>query len=515
MKLLATLLLLSLSVTALAAPVRVSNGRLTEYPDRTQVVFDLSGPVQAHHFMLDDPPRLVVDLQGARRDAGLKSLNLRSGHVRAVRTGVRQQSDLRLVLDLVGAGLYQVFHIPPDARGGHRLVVDVHPPAGLSPVGPAGTLSTPKAQKTAWVPVRRDIVIAIDPGHGGKDPGAIGPRGTREKDVVLAVARHLKTLVDREPGMRAVLTRSNDRYLGLKERINIARKHDADLFLSIHADAAEHARPRGSSVYILSNGRATSEAARLLADRENAADKLGSVRLLEDDYIDRVVLDMQQDANLEASLYLAEQVLDRLKGLGGLFKRRVERASFAVLTSPVMPSILVETAFITTPEEENKLRSAAYQRQLAESIMAGIRGYFRKRPAQELIVVEAPEAPLAPPPGASVAAAPARAVAPAPVAAPRPLPDPAPVSTPPPLVLTATPMAAPDPVPAPRVIRTTAPPPRPKQVHVIQRGESLAQIAASYGISLPALRSVNGLPDNQLRMPAGTRLTIPLLARGG
>ncbi len=507
MKLLVLLLLLSLSVTALAVPVQVSNGRLMEYSDRTQVVFDLSGPAQAHHFMLDNPPRLVVDLQDARRDTALKSLSLRSGHVRAVRTGVREQSDLRVVLDLVGTGRYQVFNAPPDARGGHRLVVEVYPPAGQPPARLAGANAASKAQKTVWVPVSRDIVIAIDPGHGGKDPGAVGPRGTREKSVVLAVARHLKTLVDQEPGMRAVLTRHSDRYLGLRERLNIARKHDADLFLSIHADAAEHAKPRGSSVYILSTGRATSEAARLLAHRENAVDKLGSMRLLEDDYIDRVVLDMQQDANLEASQFLAEQVLKRLGEMGSLFKSRVERGSFAVLTSPVMPSILVEAAFISNPSEEKKLRGKVFQKRLAKAIMDGIRGYFRKRPAQEMIVVEAPEAaPIAPPPGVDVV--------PAPVLVAAPTPKVAPVTEPasPSLVLTATPMTTPP--PTPREVRSE-PVARTQRVHVIQRGESLAQIAASYGISLPILRSANGLPGNQLRMPAGTPLTIPLLARGG
>ena len=227
----------------------------------------------------------------------------------------------------------------------------------------------------------RDVIIAIDAGHGGIDPGARGNKGLLEKDAVLAIARRLETLVKREPGMRPVMIRDGDYFISLRKRVNKARASQSDLFISIHADAFDDSRVSGSSVYALSQRGATTEAARLLANRENAADLIGGVSLEDkDDMLASVLLDLSQNATIEASVDVASRVLQGLKRLGKVHKSRVEQAGFAVLKSPDIPSILVETAFISNPQEERRLRTAKHQQAMAEAMMLGVRSYFKANP---------------------------------------------------------------------------------------------------------------------------------------
>jgi N-acetylmuramoyl-L-alanine amidase len=235
--------------------------------------------------------------------------------------------------------------------------------------------------KTSKVLPRRDIIIAIDPGHGGQDPGAIGPRGTKEKDIVLSVAKRLARLVDQEPGMRSYLTRDTDVFISLRDRIRRAHENGADMFISIHADAFHKRSARGSSVYVLSERGASSEAAQILADRENAADLAGGISLEDkDDLLASVLLDLSQTASLEASLEVANTVLSGLKRVGHVHKKQVESAAFVVLKSPDIPSVLVETAFISNPEEERRLLTSSHQAKLAQAMMVGIRNYFQRNP---------------------------------------------------------------------------------------------------------------------------------------
>ena len=455
MRLLTAIILLLLTTVCSAAPVHVTGASVTELPDGTQLAFELSKPTEFNSFLLENPPRLVVDLGDAR--LRFSPLLLNSMDVRSVRTGVRAGIDLRIVVDLADLFRSEVHIVKSAQQKGHRLVLDVYrkyrptqaqmgapkPPslaarklaeqAELKLIGKASTepvqtvTSKPKLiAKASTVPVktstvakakpksnkktakkrkkkstivarakpksskktiRKEIVIAIDPGHGGKDPGAIGPKGTREKDVVMKVAKRLKSLIDKEPGMRAILTRSSDKYLRLRQRINIARRHKADMFVSIHADAFTNPNAHGSSVYILSTRGASSEAARWLAKRENAVDLVGGVKISHhDEDVASMLLGLSQDATLEASMQLANKVLGQLRTVGRVHKPRVERAGFAVLKSPDIPSILVETAFITNPTEESKLRSSRHQKKLAHALMSGIRAYFRQRPPQRLLV---------------------------------------------------------------------------------------------------------------------------------
>ncbi|WP_353221457.1 N-acetylmuramoyl-L-alanine amidase [Salinisphaera sp. C84B14] len=408
-------LLVGLSTLAVAKPATLQDVRLWTSSDKTRVVFDLGGPTNPDLFMIDNPLRLVVDLPDARVLNSVSGNIDGSGLVKRVRTGVRHGTDLRVVLDLDGQVSPKSFMLDPDGDHGYRLVVDLKPKgakassmlvADRQPAGGADMDSNSSAKATAnalaqvseppsqqpapkrvaRTPERpsRDIVIVIDAGHGGKDPGAHGRGGTNEKDVVLQIARRLKAMVDEQPNMRGVLTRDGDYYIGLRERMVRARKAKADLFISIHADAAPRgARATGASVYALSHHGATSEHARWLARRENASDLVGGVSLKDkDDSLASFMLDLSQSASIEASMDAGGRVLGELNGLGPLHKAKVQQAGFMVLKSPDIPSFLVETAFISTPEEERKLKTATYQRQLAGAMLRGIKGYFASyRPA--------------------------------------------------------------------------------------------------------------------------------------
>ena len=339
---------------------------------RTRVVFDLTGPAKHALFTLEAPERVVVDLRATRLHGQFDS-HTAGTLLRRVRFAPRKGGDLRFVLDLNDSARPKSFLLEPSGRRGHRLVVDLYPRDGKRPATSRSVAPKPKAVKAP-----REVVIAVDAGHGGVDPGALGPSGLREKVITLQVARRLAAAINREPGMRAVLTRNGDYFLKLRSRVKRARKAKADLFVSIHADGFRDPRARGSSVYILSRRGASSEAARWLAGRENAADRIGGVRLDDkDDQLAQVLLDLSQNGAIEASGTAAAQVLKELKGIGPVHKRRVERAAFAVLKSPDMPSMLVETAFISNPNEERKLRSGRHQAQLAQAILRGVKRYFR------------------------------------------------------------------------------------------------------------------------------------------
>lgn len=378
-RVLAALVLVLLSSGAVAASVQIEGVRMWPAPESTRLVFDVDAPVEHTLFTLQDPERIVIDLPAARLES-LPELDFSNSHIRRIRHATRNGDDLRVVLDMKSAVRPKSFVLKPNAEYGHRLVIDLHDPQGKP---------SPTRREVSAPGQPRDLVIAIDAGHGGEDPGAIGLRGTREKDVVLAVAQHLAKLVEREPGMRPVLIRDGDYYVGLKDRVIRARRERADLFVSIHADAFHNRQAHGSSVYILSTGGASSEAASWLADRENSSDLIGGVSLDDkDDLIAAVLLDLSQSATLEASHTVASEVVGRLKGVNRLHRRKVEQAAFRVLKAPDIPSILVETAFISNPEEERKLRSVSHQRALARALMGGIRSYFTRYPPPGTLVAK-------------------------------------------------------------------------------------------------------------------------------
>ncbi len=365
------------------AGVDLEGVRLWAAPDSTRVVFDASGAVEHKLFTLHNPERLVIDLEGVQVGNRFEAASAQGGLVKALRTGKREGKGLRVVLDLTQAVRPKSFVLKPNDEYGHRLVIDLEQVAAAPRVTTA-----PRAVKT--VPLEsRDLIIAIDAGHGGEDPGAHGRGGTREKDVVLSIARKLAALVNAEPGMRAVLIRDGDYYIGLRQRINLARKHKADLFVSIHADAFRDSSVKGSSVYVLSKRGASSEMARWVAARENASDLVGGVSLDDkDDLLAEVLLDLSQSASIEASMEVGDNVLGQLKQVGRVHKRTVQHAAFAVLKSPDIPSILVETAFISNPQEERNLRSSQHQQKLAQAVLQGIQGYFSRNPPPGTLVAK-------------------------------------------------------------------------------------------------------------------------------
>ena len=453
------LLLFALMPLALAQEVQVNGLRLWEAPDHTRIVLDLSQRPDFRLFLLDNPARVVVDLDRSRV-ASSADLALRESRVvKGMRHAVRNGDGLRLVFDLGESVRPQSFTLPPNQEYGNRLVIDLHREAGgaaasaSSSASPSAAATTPPASARAPAPAAsaatraptrslaqsaaRDVIIAIDAGHGGEDPGAIGPGGTREKDVVLAIAQRLQRLVDAEPGMRAVMVRSGDYYIPLRDRFARARDARADILISIHADAFPDRRVRGSSIYALSTRGATSEAARMLAQRENAADLVGGVSLRDKDEVLRsVLLDLSQSATIEHSLDVGDHILRELKRVGRVHKPRVEQANFAVLRAPDIPSVLVEAAFISNPDEERRLRDARYQQNLAEAMLAGVRSYFRSNPPAGSVIAQ-----------------------------------------------------------------------HRSQQHVIQRGESLSTIARRYRVSVEQLRAANNLNGDRIRI--GDVLQVP------
>ena len=457
------LLLTALGVDAWAATTEIRSVRLWRAPDNTRLVFDLSGPVQHNVFTLTAPNRIVIDVSGAQLATRLDQLSLSNTPITGVRSAQRSPTELRLVLDLSAVVTPKSFTLAPNQQYGDRLVVDlfdqesaaaqvVQSPAGNTAPPPVAAPGSPPAKLPPVPGGKRDIVIAIDAGHGGEDPGALGPnRKYFEKNVTLAIAKELQRQINAEKGFRGELVRTGDYFIPLRKRTEIARKKGADLFVSIHADAAPSRAAFGASVYALSERGATSETARWLADTENQSDLIGGAGNVSLDDKDRmlagVLLDLSMTASLSSSLNVGQKVLGNLGHITPLHKRRVEQAGFMVLKSPDIPSILVETGFISNPNEAQKLSSAGHQQALARSITSGVRQFFQQNP----------------PPGTYLA-----------------------------------------------MLRDSGKIAAGPREHLVTSGESLALIAQRYQVSLAALRSANSLKGDTIKI--GQTLHIPATA---
>jgi N-acetylmuramoyl-L-alanine amidase len=417
--------ILALCASSVQAAATVENIRIWAEGGKTRVVLDLSRPARHNIFTLRGPDRLVVDLEQGRLATALKDLPDGAGSVKRIRTG-KANGQLRVVLDLSEDVRSRSFTAGPNSQYGDRLVIDLHR---------TGSLQTVKRASEAYKP-GRDIVVAVDPGHGGHDPGAIGKAKTREKDVALAISRKLASRINAEKGMRAVLVRDGDYYVDHRQRTAIARKNGADLFVSIHADAVADRRANGATVYALSLKGASDEEARLLAERENAAVRVGGVSLDDKDpVLAEVLLDLSQNASLSASLDVGSAVIGELSRIVKVRRGTVQQAGLLVLKSPDMPSILVETAYISNPSEEQKLRDPNHQAKLASAILSGIRSYFYTNP----------------PPDTQIA----------------------------------------------MDIRRT---PDRQVRHVIARGDTLSEIAERYNVSTAAIRAANRLNNDNIRV---------------
>jgi N-acetylmuramoyl-L-alanine amidase len=389
-------LTLLLSRAGFAGQPAVLAVRVWPAPDYTRVTLECDQPLKFSHLLVKDPERLVVDLEGVELNSVLSSLPNKilasDPHISLIRAGRNKPGVVRLVIELKGKVKPQAFTLPPVGEYGHRLVLDLYPAEPADPLmallqqGEARQKAEPRAAdkpkaESGRPPVDRLITIVLDPGHGGEDPGAVGRGGSREKDVTLSIARRLKAKIALEGNMRSILTRDDDYFIPLQQRVQKARRVQADLFVSVHADAFMKPTARGSSVFVLSENGASSSAARWLAQRENAADLIGGVNLgVKDPHLARTLLDLSQTATLNDSLKLAKSVLGQIGTINTLHRGHVEQASFAVLKAPDIPSILVETAFISNPEEEKRLNDDEYQDRMAEAILEGMRQYFAKNP---------------------------------------------------------------------------------------------------------------------------------------
>jgi N-acetylmuramoyl-L-alanine amidase len=413
-----TALLCLLWIHTAFAGIAVSAARIWPAQDYTRLTLESKQPIRYNLFTLSNPERLVIDLEDIDITPALNELSDKIGkddpYIKSVRVGRFKAGVVRLVLDLKAQVKPQLFSLQPVGDYGHRLVLDVYPLVAVDPLmqlaqqsetrlaasepaaAASGVNETPANPALAIpsepiakpMPLARTefsnrvLLIAVDAGHGGEDPGARGRRGTHEKDVTLAIARKLKAQIDDTPGMRAILIRDGDYFIPLGMRVEKARKAHADLFVSIHADAFVRPNAHGSSVFALSEHGATSASARWLAKKENEADLIGGVNLaVKDPYLARTLLDLSQTATITDSLKLAKQVLRELGGVNTLHRGRVEQAGFAVLKSPDTPSILVETAFISNPKEELKLKDEGYQEKIAHAILGGLKHYFALNPA--------------------------------------------------------------------------------------------------------------------------------------
>jgi len=365
-----------------AHATQIRNARLWRSDDKLRLVFDLSGPVQYKTFSLTSPDRLIIDLSGAGLSGDFSQLALKNSGITSIRSGHFGQSDTRIVLDLVEPMQLNSFVLPPQEGQGHRLVLDLTN-ATRAPRQIAAE-PAPLVAPVDKAHPKRDIIVVVDPGHGGKDPGAIGSKGQREKDVVLSIAQLLAKRLKREKGFDVKLVRNDDFFVPLRKRVDIARQHKADMFISVHADAAPRLTASGASVYALSEGGATSATARFMAQRENGADLLGATTLLnlkdKDPMLAGVILDMSMNATIASSLQLGSSVLGSLQNITSLHQKRVEQAGFAVLKSPDVPSILVETGFISNPRDAQRLVTARHQQAVADGLFEGLKRYFQKNP---------------------------------------------------------------------------------------------------------------------------------------
>jgi N-acetylmuramoyl-L-alanine amidase len=344
-------------------------------PEKTRAVLDLNSTAEYRLFQLQNPERVVIDLENSHLSGAVLLDQRHSGVIAQVRHARQNSGSLRMVFDLSGKASARSFLLEPAGEYGHRLVLDLFPTAQEETKGSVKSASDYQREAD------REVIIAIDAGHGGEDPGASGPRKTREKNVVFELARELQRQINAEPGMRAVLTRKGDYYLAHRKRFELARESRADLFLSLHADAFNNPKVYGGSVYVLSRKGASSEAARWIADKENEADLIGGVSLDDkDDVLASVLLDLSQAATMESSNHVASTILENMKLVGKTHKKKVEHANFLVLKSPDVPSVLVETAFISNPDDERRLRDKSYQRKLASAITRGIHEHFTAMP---------------------------------------------------------------------------------------------------------------------------------------
>ncbi|MEE8463188.1 MAG: N-acetylmuramoyl-L-alanine amidase [Gammaproteobacteria bacterium] len=406
------------------ATVNIQGVRLWAAPDNTRVVLDLDRSAAHDLMILESPNRVVIDIAGGALNKDRVMLPAAQGFVANIRTGRQKDGSLRVVLDVSEKVRPKSFLLKPNEQYGYRLVIDLVAAKEQAPVRQFRASNLPG----------RDVVIAIDAGHGGEDPGALGRRGTREKDVVLQIARRLAKKVEQQPGMRAFMVRDGDYFLPLARRMEMAREQRADLFISIHADSFRNRKARGASVYVLSEKGASDEAARRLAERENASDLIGGVSLADkDDVLASVLLDLSQSYAISASMNVADSVLKQLGAVGSVHKPKILQANFLVLKSPDIPSILVETAFISNPQEEKKLRDRAHQDQLAGAILNGLAVYLQANP----------------PAGTLLA-------------------------------------------------RGDLPNPQLETAHVIQRGDTLSGIASHYRVSLRMLREYNSLRGDRI-----------------
>jgi N-acetylmuramoyl-L-alanine amidase len=369
--------ILGLLAASSAWAVEVHEVRLWRAPDHTRIVFDLTGP-SAHKLMvLDSPRRIVLDMEKASLKANLATLKLANTPVARMRSGVRDGDDLRVVLDISAVVNPRSFSLKANDKAGDRLVLDLYDQQ----------TKTTAVKKSVKQSAKRDIIIAIDAGHGGEDPGALGPKRLREKDVVLGIAKELNALLQADKGFRPTMIRSGDYYVSLRGRRDLARKRQADLFVSIHADAFRRKEANGASVYALSTRGATSTAARYLAQRENSADLVGGVSLSDkDDVLAGVLADLSMTSTLDTSLKLGDKVLRNVDNVAKLHKRNVEQAGFAVLKSPDIPSILVETGFISNPGESKKLATSSYRKKMARAIHRGIKDWFLQHPPSGTLI---------------------------------------------------------------------------------------------------------------------------------
>ena len=414
LKFLLLALALIFAAPSLSAAETILATRVWPAQEYTRVTLESARPIKHQFFFVTNPERLVVDLEGVELEAELKALPAKVGpadpYIQSVRVGVNRPNVVRVVFDLKTEVKPSVFPLAPVGEYKHRLVLDIYPavpadpllallapkPDNIGEIAAAGEAKVeapplpvvklepgkPKESTKAKAPkVERLVIIAIDAGHGGEDPGARGKRGTREKDVTLAIARRLKTQIDKEPNMRSVMVRDGDYYIALADRVTKSRKVQADLFVSIHADAWVRPDVKGSSVFALSERGATSTAARMVAQRENKSDLIGGVNFgVKDPVLARTLLDLSLTATINDSLKLGKAVLAELGDVNSLHKASVEQAGFAVLKAPDIPSILVETAFISNPEEEKRLKDSAYQDKIATAILGGIKRYLAQNP---------------------------------------------------------------------------------------------------------------------------------------
>ncbi len=358
-------------VSAGASSANVQDIRLSKNKNYVRLVFDLDGIADYSIFALHNPERVVLDIKKANMSHGMVDQIQANALFRSIRSGVRNGKDLRVVFDLSKEVSPRSFLLAPSGQSGHRLVIDLHNKKGKS-------ITARQSSKRAN---KRDVIIAIDAGHGGKDPGATGRSGTREKTVTLQIAKRLEKNLNAQRGMKAVLVRKNDRYMRLRDRIQKARDYHADMMISLHADSFPDPRARGSSIYALSVDGASSETARMLAEKENAADLLfGDFDLaVEDKMVKEVLFDLSLTGTIESSLDIGGEIIGQLKSVNRVHKKKVQQAGFAVLKAPNIPSVLLETAFISNPREEKNLRSAAHQKKVAKAITRGVNKYFSRK----------------------------------------------------------------------------------------------------------------------------------------